>query len=48
MKMPELKQKEEKQMQKEITKETIQDDDFFVEYDRNFKIDTETIVPFTR
>lgn len=47
-KMPELKPKEEKQVKRETTKENVSDDDFFVEYDRNFKIDTETIVPFTR
>lgn len=46
-KMPELKPKEEKQIQKEKTKEIVSDD-FLIEYDRDFKIDTETIVPFTR
>lgn len=45
--MPELKPKEEKQIQKEKTKEIVSDD-FLIEYDRDFKIDTETIVPFTR
>jgi len=47
-KFPELKTKEEKQTKKEKTKEVVTDDDFFVEYDRDFKIDTKTIVPFTR
>lgn len=47
-KFPELKTKEENQTKKEKTKEVITEDDFFVEYDRWFTIDTETIVPFTR
>ena len=46
-KMPELKPKEEKQVQKESTISKIDSSDFFIEYNRNFKIDTETIVPFT-
>jgi len=47
-KFPELKSKD---VVKETTKKepTVAEvDDFFVEYDRDFKIDTETIVPFTR
>lgn len=47
-KFPELKTKEEKKIQKESMQETVADEDFFVEYNRDFKIDTETIVPFTR
>jgi len=47
-KFPELKSKD---VVKETTKKqpTVAEvDDFFVEYDRDFKIDTQTIVPFTR
>lgn len=47
-KMPELKPKEDKQVQKEITQQVVSDDDFLVEYNRWFTIDTTTIVPYTR
>lgn len=48
-KMPELKPKvvtDRDQPKKGATE--VEVDDFFIEYDRGFKIDTETIVPFTR
>lgn len=47
-KLPHLKQDKlsPKETKKEVTKE-VTGDDFLVEYDRDFKIDTQTIVPFT-
>lgn len=45
-KMPELKPKDI--VKHDTPKKETEVDDFFVEYDRDFKIDTETIVPFTR
>jgi hypothetical protein len=44
--MPELKPKDI--VKHDTPKKETEVDDFFVEYDRDFKIDTETIVPFTR